>query len=65
MNMLEPALMRTQDGQAVALVEVTGTARADGPLLQTTFRQRYANAPNTTSKPSTRSRCRTARCCSA
>lgn len=43
MNMLEPALMRTQDGQAVPLVEVTGTARADGLLLQTTFRQRYAN----------------------
>jgi len=43
MNLYEPALMRTGNGQAVPLVEVSGTARADGLLLQTTFRQRYAN----------------------
>ncbi len=43
MNLYEPALMRTGNGQAVPLIEVTGTARADGLLLQTTFRQRYAN----------------------
>jgi len=43
MNLCEPALMRTGNGQAVPLVEVTGTARADGLLLQTTFLQRYAN----------------------
>ena len=43
MNLYEPALMRTGNGQAVPLAEVTGTARADGLLLQTTFHQRYAN----------------------
>lgn len=43
MNLYEPALMRTGNGQSVPLVEVTGTARADGLLLQTMFLQRYAN----------------------
>ena len=41
MNMAEPALMRSEDGTTVPLVEVVGTARADGLLLQTTLRQRY------------------------
>ncbi len=43
MNPHEPALLRARNGHAVPLVEVTGTARAEGLLLQTTFRQRYAN----------------------
>ncbi len=43
MNMAEPALMRSEDGTTVPLVEVVGTARADGLLLQTTLRQRYVN----------------------
>jgi hypothetical protein len=29
MNMAEPALMRSEDGTTVPLVEVVGTARAD------------------------------------
>ena len=43
MNMAEPALMRSEDGTTVPLVEVVGTARAEGLLLQTTLRQRYVN----------------------
>ena len=43
MNMAEPALMRSEDGTDVPLVEVVGTARADGLLLHTTIRQRYVN----------------------
>jgi len=41
--MAEPALMRSEDGTTVPLVEVVGTARAEGLLLQTTLRQRYVN----------------------